>query len=208
VVFAGVDITFEQTSALRHTLGAILTKYDSGSGQWQYYWDLPDTLENIDVTRMLYSPDMITMMDMFKDPEYSGGEYGRYIDILKMVTSMLDKEGFLGYLMDNMKSDYTTSQIIDDLYLFLTENYLFNENLPDYDPILWTDMGALMTGFGDILVQGNDPNAYDDFYWTKNYTPFDYQDNEGQYDAYTLFGELLSQKKSPAYLKWFEEVRK
>lgn len=196
-VFAGVDVTFEQTSALRHTLGALLTKYEGGT--WKYYWDLydPDTNpDDIDLTNILASSDMVGIIELFQ---------GRYVDLLDMTAIMMYEDGFLGYLMDNMSSSYPTAEIIDDANRLLKLDPLFNAGLPDYNPVLWYDFAELMENFAPLLEE-EDVEAYGDFYYTKNLAD-KYEDGNGLFDMYTLIGEVMSHRKSEGYLQWFNEIR-
>ncbi len=184
ILFSEIDISLQEMIALRHTIGAVLTWYDADDDTWKYFSDSGEYFTDI------FREDMPFAMEQFG---------GSYVDMLVLVQAFITEDGFLDYLLDNLSNSYDTAQIREELYTFIFENILFNENLLGYDPVLFDDMALLMNDIAETL-EYEGPGAFEEFYYSKHYG----SNEEGKLDPYTLLGELFSDYGYSGIKHWVE----
>ncbi len=189
IFFSEINISLQEMSALKHTVGSVMTWYDANDdttddATWKYYSDNGEYFTDI------LSEDLPVIMEQLT---------GSYVDLLVVVHNFMIEDGFMVYLQDNMISSYDTAQIRDELYRFIFENTLFNENLLGYDPVFFEDMAILMNDMAETL-EYEGPGAFGGFYYSKHYGSTE----EGKLDPYTLLGELFSDYGYSGLEYWVE----
>ena len=165
-IFTEVDASEENIRGLRHTLGAILTRYNEMDRGWEYPDDLLHVLED----------QLPEILEIFR---------GHYRSLLVLADAVMNSKGreenFMEYFMKNLKSEYSTKDVIEQLHDFLGTDLI---NRPD--SALWTDLAELLISFVEMIEVNNQPDI-----WFEEDT---FHSNKGleDMDPFTAIGELLS----------------
>jgi len=163
---AKVNPTEAQIKSLVHTLGIVATYYDGG-------WIYPDDVKTI-VTE--YLPKILETQA--NNPEYPNGENMRMGALISH--DFLNPGGLADYVTDTIESEYSAREIIEDLWRFLGDPLISDENSR-----LWNDIVEMNEGMIESMLRSKDHPGRD------LYEASDFQYNGPTGDViYDYFGGL------------------
>jgi len=120
-VFTGVDLGDNHLKALRHTLGILLYKYDTSTGQWVVPTDLKNLLTN----------NLPGLLECYR---------GHYNELLSFMNDMLADDGFLETFLHDFNTSYTSEELLHQIYDLLGDEVITNPN-----SALWSNLEQILT---------------------------------------------------------------
>ncbi|MDY6935978.1 MAG: hypothetical protein SVZ03_17390 [Spirochaetota bacterium] len=166
-LFRRVDATDDNIKGLRHTVGSMLTRYNKGK------WEFPD-----DIIHIIES-DLSKIIDVFK---------GHYTSIIALAEGLLNDTGkgngnnnFMIYLMENLRSSYSTKDVLEQL-----NDFLGIDLITRHDSSLWNDLAELLISFADMIDEDEQPGWFEVDTFQSNKSIMD------NTDSFRALGEILS----------------
>ncbi len=120
-----------ELTGLRHTMGAVFTRYNRTSGEWEYPGEMLHIINDI-------VPDIL---ESFR---------GRYASLCNLVDALLKEGGFVEYFIYTLDSEYSGREIFEQLYEFLGEDFIARQ-----DSAFWKDFAELLSAFSSMIGQSN-----------------------------------------------------
>lgn len=138
------DMTTARASALVHTLGMLMSTYDTTGNKWLVDGDTTDFSAILD----LLTKELPVILTQFQ---------GTYSGTVSISADMMASGGFIEYIMNNATTPYSWSNIVDDGYAFLADPVLARDSVFWHDIVdLVNDMAQTMkasenTGMGEFF---------------------------------------------------------
>ncbi|MBN2158670.1 MAG: hypothetical protein JW807_04690 [Spirochaetes bacterium] len=139
-ILTRVHASDDQLTALRHTLGILFAKYNSGTLQWETTGELPAILFD-------YLPNIMEVFD------------GHYEDLMLVAYNLFQEGGIMPVTVSGLSTSASWSQVFTELDLLLKDPF-FNPwygvapGDPPYSPSLWLGKNSLielMVDMADML---------------------------------------------------------
>lgn len=168
------DITDDRADALVHTIGMIMSRYDTTDNKWLVDGESSGFSSIID----LITKELPVILSQFR---------GNYSGTLAIGGDMMAPDGFIEYIMKTATTSYTWSDIIDDGCAFLADPVVAR------DSVFWHDLVDLLNDMASTLKDKEKINM-SEIYENSGfqYNGAGITDDMGNYNLYKGLGNALS----------------